>query len=110
METGIEMPTPPTSFSTVTLIESAAAELRLDAARAFVERHMQSGDVLIVAASRGAADDLARTVAANRGATVGLHRFSLTQLAARIASPALAAQGVAPSSPLGREAVAARAP
>ena len=93
----------------MTLIESAAAELRLDAARAFVERHMEAGDVLIVAASRGAADDFARGIAARRGATIGLHRFSLTQLAARVAAPVLAATGVAPSSPLGREAVAARA-
>jgi CRISPR/Cas system-associated exonuclease Cas4 (RecB family) len=95
--------------SSLALIESAAAQLRLDAARAFVERHMQRGDVLIVAASRGAADDFARTIASSRGATIGLHRFSLTQLAARLAAPVLAAQGVAPSSPLGREAVAARA-
>jgi ATP-dependent helicase/nuclease subunit B len=100
---------PATLFSAITLVESAAAEVRLDAARAFVERHMPHGDVLIVAASRGAADDLARGIAARSGATVGIHRFSLTQVAARIASPALAAQGVAPSSPLGREAVAARA-
>ena len=30
------------------------------------------------------------------GATIGLHRFSLTQLAARLAAPILAAQGLAP--------------
>src|SRR5689334_2290718 len=83
METGTVMSTPLTSASSpVTLIESAAAELRLDAARAFVERHMRAGDVLIVGASRGAADDFARTIASRRGATLGLHRFSLTQLAA----------------------------
>ena len=35
------------------------------------------GDVWIVAASRGAADDLARAIAAEAGATIGLHRFSL---------------------------------
>jgi CRISPR/Cas system-associated exonuclease Cas4 (RecB family) len=95
--------------SRITLVESAAAQLRLEAARAFVDRHAGAGDVLIVAASRSAADDFARSIAARSGATLGLHRFSLTQLAARIASPVLAAQGVAPSSPLGREAVAARA-
>ena len=47
----------PLAASPITLIESAAAELRLDAARAFLERHRGGGDVLIVAASRGAADD-----------------------------------------------------
>ena len=97
------------TFSRLTVVESAAAELRIDAARAFVEQHVGAGDVLIVAASRGAADDFARTIAAASGATIGLHRFSLTQLAARIAAPVLAADGIAPSSPLAREAVAARA-
>jgi CRISPR/Cas system-associated exonuclease Cas4 (RecB family) len=103
------MSTPLAASSPVRLIEAAAAELRLEAARGFVERHMRSGDVLLVAASRGAADDFARDIAARHGATIGLHRFSLTQLAARLAAPVLASQGVAPSSPLGREAVAARA-
>ena len=98
-----------TASSRVTLVESAAAQLRIDAARAFVEQHAGTGDVLIVAGSRSAADDFARTIAARSGATLGLHRFSLTQLAARIAAPVLAAQGVVPASALGREAVAARA-
>jgi CRISPR/Cas system-associated exonuclease Cas4 (RecB family) len=97
------------SSSRILLVESAAADLRLASARRFVGRHAPRGDVLIIGASRGAADDFARTVAAHGGATIGLHRFSLTQLAARIAAPILAADGVAPSSPLGREAVAARA-
>ncbi|HWT45461.1 MAG TPA: hypothetical protein VN085_05820, partial [Vicinamibacterales bacterium] len=89
----------PAAPSRITLVESAAAQLRLEAARAFVDRHAGAGDVLIVAASRSAADDFARSIAARSGATLGLHRFSLTQLPARIASPVLAAQGVAPSSP-----------
>jgi ATP-dependent helicase/nuclease subunit B len=90
-------------------IEAAAAELRLDVARVFVHEQPPHGDVLLVGASRGAANDLARTVAARLGATVGLHRFSLTQLAARLAAPLLAAERLAPASALGAEAVAARA-
>ena len=109
METGMRMSTASLTSSRFTLVESAAAELRLDAARAFVAQQARAGDVLIVAASRSAADDFARAIAAAGGATVGLHRFSLTQLAAHIAAPVLASRGVAPSSPLGREAVAARA-
>ncbi len=54
-------------------------------------------------------DDLARDVAADRGATFGLHRFSLTQFAARLAAPVLASEKLSPSSQLGAEAVAARA-
>ena len=65
--------------------------------------------VLIVSASRGAADDLARAVALARGGAIGLHRFSLAQLAARLAAPVLAARGIAPVTFIGGEAVAARA-
>jgi CRISPR/Cas system-associated exonuclease Cas4 (RecB family) len=64
---------------------------------------------LIVGASRGAADDLARDVAATLPATFGLQRVSLTQLAARTAIVALATEGKTPSTRLGAEAVAARA-
>ncbi len=67
------------------------------------------GDVLIVGASRGAADDLARSVAIASGATIGLHRFSVAQFAARLAAPVLAERESAPSAYLASEAVAARA-
>ena len=93
----------------IRLIESSSAQLRLQEARAFVETHAALGDVWLVGASRGAVDDLARSIAAAAGATIGLHRFSLTQLAARLAAPILAAQGLAPVTYLGSEAVAARA-
>ena len=63
----------------------------------------------VVGASRGAADDLVRSLASRSGATIGLHRFSLTHLAVRLAAPALAADGYALSTYLGSEAVAARA-
>jgi hypothetical protein len=65
--------------------------------------------VWLVGASRGAVDDLARSIAAQAGASIGLHRFSLTQLAVRLAAPVLAEQGLAPVTYLGTEAVAARA-
>ena len=91
------------------IVESAAAELRLAQARAFVESRLAQTDIVIVSASRGAADDLARSVAASRPATLGLHRFSFTQLAARLAAPVLATRAMAPATYLGSEAVAARA-
>jgi hypothetical protein len=93
----------------VRLIESSSAPLRLQEARAFVETHAARGDVWLVGASRGAVDDLARAIAAQAGATVGVHRFSLTQLALHLAGPVLASQGLAPVTYLGSEAVAARA-
>jgi ATP-dependent helicase/nuclease subunit B len=94
----------------IRVVESSATELRLAEARAFVVSHTaQAADVHIVAASRGAADDLARSVAAGAPATMGIHRFSLTHLAVRLAAPSLAADGYSLSTYLGSEAVAARA-
>ncbi|HEU5323306.1 MAG TPA: hypothetical protein VFX28_21035, partial [Methylomirabilota bacterium] len=88
--------------------QSAAAAERCDAAGAFVGRLPPATEVLIVGASREAADDLARRVTAARGAAFGLHRASLTQLAARLAAAELARRGAAPATHLGGEAVAAR--
>ena len=93
----------------IRVVESAANELRQAEARAFIRSELRNGDLLLVAASRGAADDLARSIAIEAGATVGLHRFSLTQLAARLAAPILAADRRSPATDLGSEAVAARA-
>lgn len=100
----------PATFSHVRIVESSATELRLAEARAFVAAAAAGGlDVHLVGATRGAADDLARTLAAQSAATMGVHRFSLTQMAVRLAAPALAADGYALSTDLGAEAVAARA-
>ena len=90
------------------VVSSASAASRLEAAAAFLRQFPPHQPVAIVAATRGAADDLARRVAVERGATVGLFRFSLTQLAARLGAARLAGAGIAPSTALGGEAVAAR--
>ena len=90
------------------VFHSSSAAERLRAARAFVERVPAATEVLIVGASRDAADDLARRVTAARGATFGLHRASLTQLAVRLAAAKMARLGVAPATALGAEAIAAR--
>ena len=92
----------------IRVVESSAAEVRLAEARAFITRH-HGRDIHLVGASRGSVDDLARGFARTRGATVGLHRFSLAHLAVRLAAPSLAADGCAPATALGAEAVAARA-
>jgi ATP-dependent helicase/nuclease subunit B len=93
----------------IRVVESTATELRLAEARAFVRSRADGGGLLLVGASRGAVDDLARSIALERGATIGLHRFSVTELAARLAAPVLAAGRLAPATYLGSEAVAARA-
>ena len=67
------------------IIEGSEASARVRAAQRWVEARADGG-ALIVSASRGAAADLARAVAAARGATIGWHRFSFAQLAARLAA------------------------
>ena len=64
--------------------------------------------ILIVGASRAAADEFALALAAERGATFGVTRMGLTELVAKLAVPALAKRGLTPSAPLSDEAVAAR--
>src|SRR6266403_866186 len=90
------------------VLQSPSASERLGAAGVFIERVPAATEVLMVGASRDAADDLARQVTAARGATFGLHRASLTQLAVRLAAAEMARLGVAPATALGAEAVAAR--
>ncbi len=90
-------------------IVSTSAAARLSAARRFVLEAPAAAETLIVSASRGAADDCARDLARERPATFGLYRFSLTQLAARLAAPLLARDRLSPATALGVQAVAARA-
>ncbi len=96
------------SFPRLRVVESAEAALRLEQAHVWLLEHAARG-ALIAGPSRAAADDLARSVAKARGGALGLHRFSYTQLAARLAAPILASRGAVPVTKVGIEAVAARA-
>ena len=98
-----------TSNSTVTAVQSGSAVVRLREARRFLERFEPGAEVLLLGGSRGSVDDLARAISLEKGATFGLHRFSFTQLAARLAVMELAARDRAPTTTLGHEAVATRA-
>jgi ATP-dependent helicase/nuclease subunit B len=108
------MPEPPargarSRDSGVRAVRSASASLRLQQARRFLDAFSPGTEVLLLGASRGAVDDLARTIAMEKGTTFGIHRLSFTQFAARLAASDLAARGQAPASGLGHEAVARRA-
>src|SRR5215831_16749986 len=92
----------------VRIVESAAAVDRIEAASLFLGALPPAAEALVIGASREAADDLVRRVTAAVGASFGIHRASLLQLAARLAAPELARLGVAPTSMLGTEALAAR--
>src|SRR5690606_23859156 len=65
--------------------------------------------MLIVGASRAAADQRAFHAAARRGGLFGVVRVGYAELATRLALPALAARGLSPTASLGAEAIAARA-
>jgi hypothetical protein len=91
------------------VVTSTSAAVRLAAARDFVLTAPPATEILTIAASRGAADDFVRDLARVRGATFGLYRFSLTQIAARLAVLRLAAARLSPTTALGVQAVAARA-
>jgi CRISPR/Cas system-associated exonuclease Cas4 (RecB family) len=91
------------------LVTSSSADARLAAAAQFVSERPPASEILIVGASRGAADDFVRTIAARSGATFGLTRFSLMQLAARTAALRLAATRRVAGTQAGAEATAARA-
>ena len=82
---------------------------RLAVARRFVCSFPPAAERLLIGSSREAVDHLVREVSVSEQATFGVHRFSLTQLAARLATSQFARSGLAYSTSLGAEAVAARA-
>jgi ATP-dependent helicase/nuclease subunit B len=95
--------------SVITAIQSGSAAVRLREARRFLEQFEPGAEVLLLGASRGSVDDLARAISLERGATFGLHRLSFTQLAARLAVMEMASRDRVPATALGHEAVATRA-
>ena len=82
----MHQPTPDNrSDSHIIAVQSGSAAVRLREARRFLDQFEPGVEVLLLGASRGSVDDLARTISLERGATFGLHRLSFTQFAARLA-------------------------
>ena len=94
--------------SVPTVLYSASAAVRVDAARRFVESVPPAGECLVVGEDRAAADDFVRDLSTRGGARFGLRRCSLRQLAAELAATELARRGCVPAAGLNVEAVAAR--
>ena len=65
------------------VVTSPSAAARIERASHFLTAYPPGTELLIIGASRAAADDLARAIALRTGATFGLTRLSLTELAAR---------------------------
>ena len=97
------------------VIVSTSALARLTRARERLAKYSPAAELVIVGASRGAADDFGRAIARGQRATFGLARFSLLELAARAAVSRFAVTGRAgspamtPGTQAGMEAAAARA-
>ncbi len=93
----------------IRILLSASNADRLSVAQEFVRSFPPATERLLIGGSREAVDHLVREVSVSEQATLGLHRFSLTQLAARLATTQFAGLGLVHSTSLGAEAVAARA-
>jgi hypothetical protein len=100
----------------LTLVTDASASARLDAARAFIREHAAgpmtgaaTSRVLVVGASRAAADELVASVAAASGGLIGVSRSGVLELVMRLALPRLAERQRSPASAVGLEAVVTRA-
>ena len=88
------------------LIHSGCNSSLLRAAAAFIERVSQYSEVVVAASTRAAADEVSRSVSGS--GSLGVHRMSLVQMAAEVASESVAVRGLAPVTALGMEALAAR--
>ncbi|MFN0172690.1 MAG: hypothetical protein ACKV22_40435, partial [Bryobacteraceae bacterium] len=85
---------------------SPSSEARQRWAWESIAPHCRTSEVLLLAPSRGAADDFLRR---NATGILGVHRYSVSQFAAGLASSELAERGLTVATHLGREALAARA-
>ena len=93
----------------ITVVSSSANHRRIARGRDWLEARAPAEEVLIIGATLGAANEVARSVAQTKGASFGYHRMTLGQLAAALARPALAAQRTVPLGALGIQAVTNRA-
>ena len=85
---------------------SPASSHRVRRAEAWLEGRTAAEEVMIVGATLGAANEVARKVAKKRGAAFGWRRLTLSQLAFAVAAPVLATRGLAPLGRIGAGAFA----
>ena len=88
------------------IVHSLSASDGLKAATEWAGKQLQATEVLVVGATKTAADEFARGLSPL--GSLGIHCFSFSQLATELAVLRLAELGLAPLSRLGEEAVAAR--
>lgn len=88
---------------------AASAQARLEASIAQLDQFLAADRVLVIGASRAAADEFAFKAASRRGGLFNVVRVGYAELAAKLALPTLARRGLSPTGGLGVEAIAARA-
>ncbi len=88
------------------VVESSSYAVLLEAAAQFLATLKSYPEILILAHSRGAADEFAR--ACCQTGLLGAHRTTITGLAVDLAEMPLARAGLSPLSSLGTEAMVAR--
>jgi hypothetical protein len=81
---------------------------RLMVAQDWSEEISHLSELLVLAPTKAAADDLVRNLTLKSRGVPGAHRMTPSQLAAALATPRLAAEQLTALSPLGAEALAAR--
>jgi ATP-dependent helicase/nuclease subunit B len=88
------------------LVHSRANSKLIERAGIFLTKHAQTSEVLVIASTRAAANEL--VISAFPEGSQGIHAMTLTHLAANVASQPMGRASLAPISRLGIEAIAAR--
>jgi len=88
------------------LVQSTSYAVLLDSAAEFLASLPDHPEIVVLAHTRGAADDFVRSVC--RGGLLGVHRMTLTGLAVDLAQGPLARVGLTPAGGLSVEAMVAR--
>ena len=92
----------------VNVSTSSAANDRLRQAKGWLEARSPAEEILILAGTGDAGNELVRDLVHAKGAAFGWHRLSLAQLAAVLAAPVLATRNVVALGSLGVQAICAR--
>ena len=90
------------------ILISFSTKIRIDAISDFLQSH-GGREVLLVAPSRTACDEVVRALGLQLGDSFGVHRLTLAALAVESAGPVLAASGISLLTGVAVEALAARA-
>src|SRR6516165_6134989 len=92
----------------LSVITSTAGHHRTARGRDWLSARAPAEEILIIGATLGAANEIARALAQAKRASFGYHRLTFGQLASALARPVLAAQRTVPLGALGIQAVANR--